>query len=149
MHSIKTFAVLTIFLITAATSVAAQGLPVAEMRCSADAGGIKTDGFVQVSLFTYGSAGAVGGAAERQQIKAMLLNGRAHEIPGTLNVIGVFNYAGARLDLDVMLTGGTFGTGQYWFNGMSHRATIVELRLVQGGFVTRDENGTVAQFSCQ
>ncbi len=149
MNSTRTLSAAAAFVITAATSLAAQGLPVAELRCNADAGGIKTDGFVQVSLFTYGSAGAIGGAAERQQIKAMLLNGRAHEIPGTLNVIGVFNYAGARLDLDVMLTGGTFGTGQYWFNGMSHRAKIVELRLVQGGFVTRDENGAVAQFNCQ
>lgn len=126
-----------------------QGMPVADLQCATVANGVQTQGVVQISLFTYGSGAAMGSAAERQQIKYMILEGRAGEIPGTLNVIGVFNYGGARLDIDVMLTGGTVGTGQYWLNGMSHRATIVQLQLVQGGFVTRDENGLVAQFSCR
>ena len=126
----------------------AQGYPVAELQCSTVANGVPTQGIVQISLFTYGGT-ALGSAAERQQIKYLLLEGRAAEIPGTLNVLGVFNYGGARLDLDVMLTGGTVGTGQYWLNGMSHRATIVQLELVRGGFVTVDETGVRAQFSCQ
>ena len=126
-----------------------QGFPVADLQCSAVANGIQTRGVVQISLFTYGGGASVGSATERQQIKFMILEGRAAEIPGTLNVIGVFNYGGARLDIDVMLTGGTIGTGQYWLNGMSHRATIVQLQLVQGGFVTQDENGLVTRFSCR
>lgn len=131
------------------TGACAQGLPVAELRCSATANGVQTTGLVQISLFTYGNSAAVGSAAQRQQIKFLILEGRANEIPGTLNVIGVFDYAGARLDLDVMLTGGTTGTGQYWFNGMSHRATIVQLELVSGGFVTVDEYGVRGDFRCQ
>lgn len=130
------------------TPAFAQGYPVAELHCSTVANGVPTQGIVQVSLFTYGGS-AIGSAAERQQIKYLILEGRAAEIPGTLNVLGVFNYGGARLDLDVMLTGGTVGTGQYWLNGMSHRATIVQLQLVQGGFVTVDETGLRAQFACQ
>lgn len=131
-----------------ATPAFSQGYPVAELHCSTVANGVPTQGIVQVSLFTYGGS-AIGSAAERQQIKYLILEGRAAEIPGTLNVLGVFNYGGARLDLDVMLTGGTVGTGQYWLNGMSHRATIVQLQLVQGGFVTVDETGLRAQFACQ
>lgn len=81
-------------------------------------------------------------------MKVMILEGRGHEIPGTLNVIGAFNYGGARMDFDVMLTGGTRGTGQYWFNGASHRGTIFELQLVKGGFQTLDEYGVGSNFSC-
>lgn len=125
-----------------------QGYPVAELQCSTVANGVATQGIVQISLFTYGGT-ALGSAVERQQIKYLILEGRAAEIPGTLNVMGVFDYGGARLDLDVMLTGGTVGTGQYWFNGMSHRATIVQLELVRDGFVTVDETGLRAEFSCQ
>lgn len=130
------------------TTAFAQGYPVAELRCTAIANGVATEGIVQISLFTYGGT-ALGTAAERQQIRYLILEGRAAEIPGTLNVLGVFNYGGARLDLDVMLTGGTVGTGQYWLNGMSHRATIVQLQLVRGGFLTVDETGVRAQFSCK
>lgn len=131
------------------TPANAQGFPIAELQCSTVANGVATEGIVQISLFTYGGGASVGSATERQQIKFMILEGRASEIPGTLNVLGVFNYGGARLDIDVMLTGGTVGTGQYWLNGMSHRATIVQLQLVKGGFVTVDETGLRAEFSCR
>ena len=130
------------------TTVVGQGLPIADLKCETVVNGIRSVGQVHISLFSYGGV-ELGGAAQRQQIKIMTLRGQGHEIPGTLNLIGVFNFGGARLDIDVMLTGGNVGTGQYWFNGMSHRATIVQVQLVPGGFVTQDENGVRAMFNCQ
>jgi hypothetical protein len=145
----NTWAMALCALLGTTASSFAQGAPVADLECGAVVNGVQTMGQVQISLFQIGGAASLGNAAERQQVKVMILQGRANEIPGTLNVNGVFNFNGARLDLDVMLTGGTVGTGQYWFNGMSHRATIVELQLVPGGFVTMDENGVRADFACR
>jgi hypothetical protein len=127
----------------------AQGLPIATLKCTTTISGIPVEGDVHISLFTYGGGASLGNATERQQIKFMILEGRAHEIPGLLNVIGIFQAGADRMDFDVMLTRGTEGTGQYWFNGMSHRGIIFDLALVQGGMIARDEKGNVAEYRCQ
>jgi len=136
-------------LVAAAFSVQSQGLPVARLQCETVIQSVPVQGIVEVSLFTYGSGASLGNAGERQQMKFMILEGRGNEIPGVLNVIGVFQIGQSRMDFDVMLTGGNVGTGQYWFDGMSHRGTIFELTLVQGGFVARDETGASARYNCQ
>ena len=127
----------------------AQGLPIATLKCTTTISGVQAAGDVHISLFSYGGGASVGSATERQQIKFMILEGRAHEIPGMLNVIGIFQAGATRMDFDVMLTRGIEGTGQYWFNGMSHRGTIFDLALVQGGMIARDELGNVAEYRCQ
>lgn len=136
-------------LVAAAFSVQSQGLPVARLQCETVIQSVPVQGIVEVSLFTYGSGASLGNAGERQQMKFMILEGRGNEIPGVLNVIGVFQIGQSRMDFDVMLTGGNVGTGQYWFDGMSHRGTIFEFTLVQGGFVARDETGASARYNCQ
>lgn len=136
-------------LVAAAFPVQSQGLPVARLQCETVFQSVPVQGIVEVSLFTYGSGASLGNAGERQQMKFMILEGRGNEIPGILNVIGVFQIGQSRMDFDVMLTRGNVGTGQYWFDGMSHRGTIFELTLVQGGFVARDETGASARYNCQ
>ena len=141
---------LTITALIAATFPAqSQGLPVARLECETTIQSLPVQGIVEVSLFTYGSGASLGNAGERAHLKFMILEGRGNEIPGVLNVIGIFQVGQSRMDFDVMLTGGNVGTGQYWFNGMSHRGTIFELTLVQGGFIARDENGATARYACQ
>ena len=127
----------------------AQGYPLAQLACRSVVNGVVAQGQVQLSLFTTGAGALNGNAMDRQGLLNLLRKGRAAEIPGTVNVLGTFDYAGARLDLDVMLTRGNAGTGQYWFNVHSHRATIVELQWMGGGFATRDEYGATTQFACQ
>ena len=119
------------------------------LSCASQVQGAPVQGLLDVSLLTYGSAAQAGNVLAGNVIRTLLLQGRAAEIPGVLNLTGVFAMNGNRIDLEVALTGGTTGTGQYAVNGAIHRGTIFDLALVQGGFVLRDENGLVAQFTCQ
>ncbi len=131
-------------------SASAQGYPLGRFACEGNYSGVPVAGYVDLSLFTYGGAGSLGGSVERTQLQILWREGRLNELPGQLNLIAMMQDGyGQLINFDVTLTGGTTGTGAFWVNGASHRQTFMNLALQPGGFTVRSEDGVTAPFQCQ
>ncbi|MCB1518137.1 MAG: hypothetical protein KDJ19_11045 [Hyphomicrobiaceae bacterium] len=132
-----------------ATSLSAQGLPVAELHCQTTYQGVPLEGDAIVDLFQYAGSTGVDWSTDRTQMQLLIKLGRAGEIPGTLHVLtNLFAPTGAMVTVDVFLTQGTWGTGKAWLNGEEYRGTITNLMLAPHGFDLHLETQEQVRVEC-
>ena len=132
-----------------ASNSGAQGLPIAQLQCQTAYRGIAFTGAVEIQLFRFSGISTMGNEGIRRQMKVLLVNGRASEIPGTLVLTGEFRGGGAIVHIEAMNVVGGQGTGGIIVNGEAHRATYATFYLVLGGIVALTENGERINYSCQ
>ncbi|MEP2531363.1 hypothetical protein [Shimia sp.] len=137
-----------LFLFTTATTTIAQGMLLSRMQCQSSYRNIPFTGVIEIQLFQYAGATGLGSAGERSQMNTMIKTGRAHEIPGTLYMIGEFQGGGALVHIEAPNMTGGQGTGSIVINGAAHRATYANFAIVQGGVIALTENQERIDYVC-
>ena len=126
-----------------------QGLLLAQMQCGTNYRGIAFEGVIEVQLYQYAGSVGIGASGDRTQLNLLIKSGRAHEIHGTLYMMGAFQGGGTIVHVEAPNMVAGRGTGSIVVGGQVHRATYANFAIVRGGIVAMTENGERIDYRCR
>lgn len=125
----------------------AQGLPLGRVACEGTYMNIPMQGVVDFTSYQYGQFSGLGGTGSRSQIGYFMREGRMHDLPGTVMMLGAFQSQHGFAHFEAQVVAG-LGRGAVWVNGASHRQTFAQFGFFPGGMVMMTEDGVRVDFAC-